>query len=144
MNLEDAVKYVCNAFYGIKTKDGSECFLHSLSVMLKLSRHVSVDNKYYLTIKEIEILFGKEVSIVVGYLTKSKGTNYIEYVRFLKKENKLAYIIKYFDMNDNLERTSFLMLKNEKEATYLVNKYTQALKEFDNIIEVFNECNILV
>jgi (p)ppGpp synthase/HD superfamily hydrolase len=162
--LEEAIRFMVNCFDGSVAKDGSPTSLHSLGVLVRVSRAISCKcKKYYaaciaavlhdvlediqgMKIQRICELSDHEVTAVVCLLTKVKGTKYRDYLDFLMNGTNLSYslthkiacLVKYHDMSDNLERTRWLV---GDEASYLRNKYTTGLQLFekDNFIGKITE-----
>lgn len=146
-NLNIAIELAMQCFKNEKAKDRSPTILHSLSVMIRVSRIIPEncilyyplciaavlhdvledcpENEREFYTHKILTLFGEHVLILVQLLTKTKSTNYWEYLASLvNNERKEACIIKFCDMLDNLDRCQWL---DEKRKTKMTDKYVNGI-----------------
>lgn len=149
-----AIHLVTYFFNGQVAKDGTPSILHSLSVLIKVSRAFPENCRLYYTLCVIAVLhdiledtdikeetlklyFGDEVTRYIKILTKRENDKYEDYSRYVLESRSVSTIVKYFDMQDNLERCKFLV---GQEADCLKNKYINGIKHFkengiDKLIE---------
>ncbi len=79
--------------------------------------------------REIHVTFGKEIFERVLLLTREEGEDYFEYLDRVKKD-KLAAIVKYFDVLDNLQSLP---------SNWSKEKIEKKLKEWKTALRVLGE-----
>jgi len=134
-----AIRLATNSFTDQVAKDGSPMLLHSLSVLVRVSRAFPEKCKqYYLicvlsvlhdvledtdvTESHIQFFFGDEVANFLCLLTRKKGVKYVDYSQKVLDSKSFATIVKYFDMKDNLERCRWLTGEEAEGIDELIAK----------------------
>lgn len=80
------------------------------------------------TFEELSEKFPDEVIEALRFLTRTKDTPYLEYVKNIKK-NKIATAVKLKDLEHNMDkaRMSLTHVSDEKQK-YLYDRYTKAVQ----------------
>ena len=143
MNIETALKLCIKAHAGQKDK-ASECYaLHPITVMMNLKHdEYAVDylvvallhdilEDTQLTLEDLRkygISSTQEESLLL--LTKSKNTNYFDYINALKS-NDIAIAVKIYDLKHNMEITRLKTITEHDIKR--IQKYHLALNILTNI-----------
>ena len=110
--INKAIDIAFSAHEGQKDKAGRPYFMHPLIVASQMNSEYEICTALLhdvaedtdITIEELEREFPKEITDALRLLTHKDNTDYLDYVRELKK-NPIARKVKLADLNHNLDIT---------------------------------------
>ena len=130
-----AMQLAYKAHHGQVDKSGLPYILHpyhlaeqmkdEITICTALLHDVAEDTS--VTIKDLEKEFPKKITEALRLLTHTKGSDYFDYIRAIKK-NPIAKIVKLADIAHNLDETRLSECKNitEKQRSLWHKKYITA------------------
>ena len=137
--LNKAIIIAVSAHKGQIDKGGQPYIFHSINVMMKMN---TIEEKIVAVLHDVvedtsitmgnlkEAGFGDNILIPLKLLTKSKGVNYMSYIKNIMA-NPVAKKVKLEDIKNNMDLTRILLPTQEDYERN--SKYEKALEILDNI-----------
>ena len=138
--INRAIDIAYSAHMNQRDKAGRPYFMHPVIVASQMDSEYEICTALlhdviedtHVTIEELEREFPKEIIDAIRLLTHDKRTDYLDYVRELKK-NPIARKVKLADLNHNLDITRV------EDNPYLLKKFMERRKKYEEARRILSE-----
>ena len=138
--INKAIDIAFSAHKDQKDKAGRPYFMHPLMVASQMNSEYEICTALLhdviedtdITIEELEREFPKEITDALRLLTHDKNTDYLDYVREIKK-NPIARKVKLADLNHNLDITRI------QDNPKLLEGFMRRREKYEKAKEILSE-----